>query len=139
MPLLDEAGKVICHIAIHSSKPRDPQDYSEAFLWLCAFRAESELRGLLVEAALKDEVTRLKAQASQRDEAILTVALDLRAPLAAVDFYLYGVALEKLPRPIVNAVEESARGGVRDLLKCPMSISNSAGTPWQTPSPRTRR
>ena len=51
------------------------------------------MRRLLVEDALKDEVTRLKDQASQRDEAILTVAHDLRAPLAAVDFYLYGVAL----------------------------------------------
>ena len=116
VPLLDEAGEVIGHIAVYSSKPRDPQDYSEAFLRLCAFRAEAELRRLLVEDALKDEVTRLKDQASQRDEAILTVAHDLRAPLAAVDFYLYGVALEKLPRPIVNAVE-SARGGVRELLK----------------------
>ena len=80
MPLLDEAGEVIGHIAVYSSKPRDLQDYSEAFLRLCASRAEAELLRLLVEDALKDEVTRLKDQASLRDEAILTVAHSLRAP-----------------------------------------------------------
>ena len=41
VPLLDEAGEVIGHIAVYSSKPRDPQDYSEAFLRRCAFRAEA--------------------------------------------------------------------------------------------------
>lgn len=80
MPLLDEAGEVIGHIAVYSSKPRDLQDYSEAFLRLCASREEAELLRLLVEDALKDEVTRLKDQASLRDEAILTVAHSLRAP-----------------------------------------------------------
>ena len=80
MPLLDEASEVIDHIAVYSSKPRDLQDYSEAFLRLCASRAEAELLCLLVEDALNDEVTRLKDQASLRDEAILTVAHDLRAP-----------------------------------------------------------
>ena len=51
VPLLDEADEVIGHIAVYSIKPRDPQDYSEAFLRLCAFRAEAELRRLLVEDA----------------------------------------------------------------------------------------
>ena len=44
-----------------------PLDYSEAF---CGYapRGEAELQRLLVEDALKDKVTRLKDQASQRDK-----------------------------------------------------------------------
>ena len=137
VPLLDETGGVIGHIAVYSSKPRDLQDYSDAFLRLCASRAEVEVLRLLAEDALKDEVTSLKDLRHPTRRSDLTVAHDLRAPLAAVDFSSTASPLKNCRSPSANAVE-NARAGVRELLKMSNEYLDLYRNPRPTQSPKAQ-
>jgi signal transduction histidine kinase len=115
IPLTATDGSVIGHIAVYASRERSPDAYALEIAKLCGYRAESEVRNMLAEQELHRQISDLTNDAVLKDEAVRTVAHDLRSPLATVIASLAVAETKELPVDISDLVV-NARTGAERLL-----------------------
>lgn len=84
IPLKDADGRVIGHIAIYASKIRAADEFSLELAHLCGLRAEAEVRRMIEDDFLKNELERLRIANSKSNELLSLASHDLRAPLSSV-------------------------------------------------------
>ncbi len=115
VPLFETDGTVIGHIAIYASTTRAQDAYAMEVAQLCGYRAEAEIRNMIAEEKLERQISRLSEDAKLKDEAVRTVAHDLRSPLATVITSLSYAETRELPDEIAGLVSIARQGAERLL------------------------
>lgn len=116
IPLFEHDGSVIGHLAVYARRVLDPTAVDMDLAAIFAYRAEAEVRRLLSESRLQLQLDQARNMASKKDEALLTVAHDLRSPLGTVIMALDLAQSNPVPDQ-VDSMLTMARTGATQLLK----------------------
>lgn len=116
IPLFELDGSVIGHLAVYARRDMDPTAVDLDMAAIFAYRAEAEVRRLLLESRLQLQLEQARNLSDKKDEALLTVAHDLRSPLGTVIMALDLAQANPVPDQI-DSMLTMARTGAKQLLK----------------------
>lgn len=116
IPLFESDGSIIGHLAVYARRQMDPSAVDLDMAAVFAYRAEAEVRKLLLESRLQSQIETARNLSEKKDEALLTVAHDLRSPLGTVIMAMDLAQTNDVPDQ-VNDMLEVARKGASHLLK----------------------
>lgn len=115
IPLKDIDDETIGHIAIYSSSTHEPNSYAMEVAQISGHIAQAEVQRIIAEGKLKGRIDELSSMQELSNDAIKTVAHDIRSPLGAVIGILSMAEEHDNPANVASMIS-NARKAVEQLV-----------------------